>query len=204
MPAKRSSRHAKRLQPSRTIAEAILDFVGDTPASSEQRAARPQDRARAIARRATRSAAMTAGSLSLPPGPLGWLTLLPELRSLWKLQAQMVADIAACYGKTAGLGREEMLYLPLPAYRYASGRQSGGQDRPALRRSARVASGNQCDCPQDRVAHLAAPGRPGHLALGFPLSAPSVPVPTLSMTRRRLPKQRSTSSPTSSMSRARR
>lgn len=110
MPAKRSSRHATHLRPSRTIAEAILDFVGDTPASSEQRAARPQDRARAIARRATRSAAMTAGSLSLPPGPLGWLTLLPELRSLWKLQTQMVADIAACYGNTAGLGREEMLY----------------------------------------------------------------------------------------------
>jgi len=110
MLGKHSSRRATRLQPSQRIAEAILDYVGDTPASSEQRAASPQQRARVIVRKATRSAAMTAGSLSLPPGSLGWLTLLPELRSLWKLQTQMVADIAACYGKTAGLGREEMLY----------------------------------------------------------------------------------------------
>ncbi|WP_374690804.1 hypothetical protein [Accumulibacter sp.] len=110
MPGKHFSRRATRLQPSQRIAEAILDYVGDTPASSEQRAASPQQRARVIVRKATRSAVMTAGSLSLPPGPLGWLTLLPELRLLWKLQTQMVADIAACHGKTAGLGREEMLY----------------------------------------------------------------------------------------------
>ena len=38
---------------------------------------------------------MTSSGLSLPPGPLGWLTLLPELRSLWQLQTQLVADIAA-------------------------------------------------------------------------------------------------------------
>lgn len=110
MPGEHFSRRATRVQPSQRIAEAILDYVGDTPTSSEQRAANPQQRARAIARKATRSAAMTAGSLSLPPGPLGWLTLLPELRSLWKLQTQMVADIAACHGKTIDLGREEMLY----------------------------------------------------------------------------------------------
>ncbi|TLD45763.1 MAG: hypothetical protein FAZ92_01978 [Accumulibacter sp.] len=110
MPGKHFSRRATRLQPSQRIAEAILDYVGDTPASSEQRAASPQQRARVIVRKATRSAVMTAGSLSLPPGSLGWLTLLPELRLLWKLQTQMVADIAACHGKTAGLGREEMLY----------------------------------------------------------------------------------------------
>jgi hypothetical protein len=71
---------------------------------------KPENRARAIARAAARKAAVTVGSLSLPPGPLGWLTILPELRALWQLQTQMVADIAGCYGKTADLNREEMLY----------------------------------------------------------------------------------------------
>jgi len=105
-----SSRRTTRLQLSQRIAEAILDYVGEAPPSSEHPAARPDYRARAIARKATRSAAMTASTLSLPPGLLGWLTLLPELSSLWKLQTQMVADVAACYGKSAGLRREEMLY----------------------------------------------------------------------------------------------
>ncbi len=92
------------------IAEAILDYVGQTPNTTRRPVPRPQVSARAIAHAAARQAAVTAGSLTLPPGPLGWLTLLPELRALWTLQTQMVADIAGCYGKTHALGREEMLY----------------------------------------------------------------------------------------------
>jgi hypothetical protein len=38
------------------------------------------------------------------------LTLLPDIIGVWKVQAQMVADIAATYGKTATLTREHMLY----------------------------------------------------------------------------------------------
>lgn len=110
MSDKRFAGRQSSLRASRRIAEAILDYVGQTPASNECRRQKPAGRARAIARTAARQAAVTAGSLTLPPGPLGWLTLFPELRSLWKLQTQMVADIAACYGKTAELNREEMLY----------------------------------------------------------------------------------------------
>ena len=110
MPDRSSEENNADLSASQRIAEVILDYVGQTPASTEQVRRKPARRARAIARHATRHAALTAGSLTLPPGPLGWLTLLPELRSLWKLQTQMVADIAACYGKTAELKRAEMLY----------------------------------------------------------------------------------------------
>jgi len=110
MSTKRFTRRPSNLRASRRIAEAILDYVGQIPATREYRQQNPEDHARAIARTAARQAAVTAGSLTLPPGPLGWLTLLPELRSLWKLQTQMVADIAACYGKIDGLNREEMLY----------------------------------------------------------------------------------------------
>jgi uncharacterized protein (DUF697 family) len=51
-----------------------------------------------------------SGSLSLPPGVLGWLTVVPELLSVWRVQAQMVSDIAAVYGKHHTLGREQMVY----------------------------------------------------------------------------------------------
>lgn len=100
----------RRFRAGDRIAEAILEYVGQIPASTEHKSHRPESRARAIAQMAARKAAMTAGGLTLPPGPLGWLTLLPELGSLWKLQTQMVADIAACYGKAAELSREEMIY----------------------------------------------------------------------------------------------
>ncbi|WP_291855205.1 hypothetical protein [Accumulibacter sp.] len=110
MSAQRFARRSSDLRVSQRIAEAVLDYVGQPPVTTEHARASPEPHAQALARAAARQAAATAGSLTLPPGPLGWLTLLPELRALWRLQTQMVADIAAGYGRVAGLGREEMLY----------------------------------------------------------------------------------------------
>jgi len=53
---------------------------------------------------------MTSGSLAMAPGPLGLLTVLPDLVAVWKLQSQLVSDIAAVYGRSATLSKEQMLY----------------------------------------------------------------------------------------------
>ncbi|MES2879449.1 MAG: hypothetical protein V4713_13625 [Pseudomonadota bacterium] len=92
------------------VGDAILDLVLHVPPSFESETEQPEAHARALSRAAARQASLMAGSLALPPGFLGWLTILPELVAVWKLQAQMVADIAAVYGKSANLGREQMIY----------------------------------------------------------------------------------------------
>lgn len=92
------------------LTQAISDFITDIPGSRIEPGLAPDEQARRIANGAAQRAALTAGSLALPPGPLGWLTVLPELVAIWKIQAQMVSDIAAAYGKHAQLGREQMLW----------------------------------------------------------------------------------------------
>lgn len=96
------------------VTDAILDMVVRVPPSQEKSLAdspaKAKARAQAIARTAARQASVVASSMALPPGVLGWLTVLPELIAVWKLQTQMVADIASIYGKTASMGREQMLY----------------------------------------------------------------------------------------------
>lgn len=92
------------------FADAILNFVGHIPKTGERKSRSPMASAKSIASTAAAKAALAAGTLALPPGPLGWLTILPELIAVWKIQAQMVADIAAIYGRKAALGREQMLY----------------------------------------------------------------------------------------------
>jgi hypothetical protein len=92
------------------IANAVFDLVGQVPASQERPHRDPAKRSRSIANRTAAKAALSAGGLALPPGPLGWLTILPELRTVWQQQAQMVADIAGSYGKGESLTREQMLY----------------------------------------------------------------------------------------------
>lgn len=94
----------------RGISRTILDFIGHIPGTTEKISVDPGHRARVIARAAARKAALTAGGLALPPGPLGWLTILPELVAVWKLQTQMVADIAGIYGNKVGLTQEQMIY----------------------------------------------------------------------------------------------
>jgi len=92
------------------IAQAILDFVARIPPSRERPQRDPEAEARRLVQRAAQRAALTAGSLSLPPGVLGWLTVLPELMAIWRVQAQLVSDLAALYGKHAELDREQMLW----------------------------------------------------------------------------------------------
>jgi hypothetical protein len=92
------------------LTDAVLELVLHVPESSEATLAQPAQRAHAISRAAARNASLISGSLSLPPGFFGWLTVVPELIGIWKLQAQMVSDIAAVYGKSKTLGREQMVY----------------------------------------------------------------------------------------------
>lgn len=94
------------------VAKAILEFVSRIPESEVPKAAKgsAEEECRRLASAAANKAALTAGSLALPPGPLGWLTVLPELVAIWRIQGQLVSDIASAYGKTAKLGREQMLW----------------------------------------------------------------------------------------------
>ncbi|MGH8214946.1 MAG: hypothetical protein ACREPZ_04550 [Rhodanobacteraceae bacterium] len=96
--------------PPRRIAQQILDLLADVPASRERPHPHPRRRSEVLARSARRKAFVASSSLALPPGPLGWLTVVPELIAIWKIQAQMVADIAGACGRHTALTREQMLY----------------------------------------------------------------------------------------------
>lgn len=92
------------------IAEAILEFVGRVPVSDKRESSNPEQSAHRISTIASTKAAATAGTLAIPPGPIGWLTILPEMIAVWKIQAQLVADISAIYGRKSDLTQEQMIY----------------------------------------------------------------------------------------------
>lgn len=92
------------------ISRHLVDMLGRVPATDEAQASDPGARARAVAKAAANKAALAAGTLALPPGPLGWLTIVPELVTIWRIQAQMVADLSGVFGVNARLTREQMLY----------------------------------------------------------------------------------------------
>ncbi len=92
------------------LAEKILRVLSEVPASKETAKVDPVAAARGRANQAAIAAATAAGSLALPPGPIGWMTILPELMAVWRIQAHMVADIAAYFGKQGNLTREHMVY----------------------------------------------------------------------------------------------
>jgi hypothetical protein len=92
------------------IQNAIMDVLARIPKTRERPAGTPITRARAIAKTAALKSATVSGSLSLPPGPAGLLTIIPDLTIVWKIQSQMVADIAGAFGKDSFLGEKQMLY----------------------------------------------------------------------------------------------
>jgi hypothetical protein len=96
--------------PMRELTDSILELIAHVPSSALPASRDPRERAHEIASTAAAKAALTAGGLALPVGPLAWLTILPELVAVWRIQAQMVADISRVYGQQATLTREHMMY----------------------------------------------------------------------------------------------
>ena len=92
------------------IVQVLQDFISDIPSTSEPKSDNPVPRSRSLGNNAAATAAIVSGSLSIPPGPWGMVTILPDLVAVWKIQAQMVADIAGAFGKQATLTREQMLF----------------------------------------------------------------------------------------------
>jgi hypothetical protein len=92
------------------VSGVIERVIAEVPAPRVEVCDDPAAAAETLARSAARNAAMLSGSLALPPGPLGMLTVLPDLYLIWKIQRQMVADIFALHGRTAELTATHMLY----------------------------------------------------------------------------------------------
>jgi hypothetical protein len=94
----------------RDVEGMIERVIADVPLPRTHPVADPDHQAEIIAKAAAKRAALLSGSLALPPGPFGMLTVLPDLYLIWKTQRQMIADIFALYDRTAELTRVHMLY----------------------------------------------------------------------------------------------
>jgi len=94
----------------REVTGIIERVIADIPAPRTHAVLDAAGAAEKIGRDAAQKAALVSGSLALPPGPFGLLTVLPDLFLIWKIQRQMVADIFALHGRSAELTRTHMLY----------------------------------------------------------------------------------------------
>ncbi|HEX7897647.1 MAG TPA: EcsC family protein [Planctomycetota bacterium] len=92
------------------LLKALKKLLSVIPASSQISGGDAPSRSKELISAAALKAAALSGTLSLPPGPAGLLTILPDLFLIWKIQRQLVADLAASYGQTVYLTRESMLY----------------------------------------------------------------------------------------------
>jgi hypothetical protein len=92
------------------LGQQLLQVVAQPPEPGCTASRRPQDDASRAIDSAAGKAALAAGALALPVGPLGWATIAPEMLAVWHIQRQLVADIAALYGRSAELGPAQMMW----------------------------------------------------------------------------------------------
>lgn len=88
----------------------LFEVLSEVPAPSEKLEGLDSKQIDLLIRNASLKAAAISGSLSLPSGPFAVITILPDLVAVWKIQAQLVADIASVNAKTQKLTRESMMY----------------------------------------------------------------------------------------------
>jgi hypothetical protein len=92
------------------VFEIVKRTIKEIPPSDQIKHSNPELHARVLTKAAALKAAAVSGTLALPPGPWGLMTVLPDLIEIWRLQARLVSDIAAVYGERASLTHETLLY----------------------------------------------------------------------------------------------
>jgi hypothetical protein len=100
---------SEKTDPTR-VARTIVELVSSIPSTTEPASADPHKRARDLQVKAAMKAAAVSGAMTLPPGPWGMALMVPDLLAVWRIQAQLIADTAGVFGKSAVLRREEMFY----------------------------------------------------------------------------------------------
>ncbi|PJZ84430.1 hypothetical protein [Leptospira harrisiae] len=70
----------------------------------------PDGLIRELVQNASFKSGLISATCSLPPGPLGILSILPELLFMYRIQGHLILDIAALYGKEVQVTKELLLY----------------------------------------------------------------------------------------------
>ena len=88
----------------------LFELITDIPESLYTPSENSDDKIKKLIRQASFKAATVSATLSVPAGVTGVLTSIPYIAAIWRIQAQLVSDIAATYGKFAQLSREAMVW----------------------------------------------------------------------------------------------
>ena len=88
----------------------IQKFLLELPSSKLSPSKNPEEAIKKLTQAAALKSAAVSASLSAPGGIIGLFASLPDLAAIWKIQAQLVADIAAVYGKLGYLTQRSLLW----------------------------------------------------------------------------------------------
>lgn len=92
------------------LGSVLFDLITDIPESIYKQQIKPDEKVKRLTRQAAIRAAAVSTTLSVPAGFTGVITSIPDIAAVWRIQAQLVADIAATYGRVALLSREAMIW----------------------------------------------------------------------------------------------
>lgn len=92
------------------VSSLLFELITDIPESLHSPAENSEEKIKKLIHQAAVKASLVSATLSVPAGVTGVLTSIPDIAAIWRIQAQLVADIAATYGKFAQLSREAMVW----------------------------------------------------------------------------------------------
>ena len=101
------SKNTKKI---RTICKSLDQIMSHIQKTKEPIRHDPLIKSSEIIKNASLKAGCIAGGLALPTGPLGILTIIPDLVAIWKIQSNMVKDIAEIFNKQVTSTRKQMIH----------------------------------------------------------------------------------------------
>jgi hypothetical protein len=114
--SRRTQKAATTLNPdsiSLLVSEFFSVQLNGQATSTYVESAQPIQDAWIVANRAARKCAVISGTSAVSLLPTGWSAVLSEAFTIWKIQAQMVSDIATLFGKKSDMTPQHLIYCLL-------------------------------------------------------------------------------------------
>lgn len=100
----------KKIDAASQVSDWIARIISEIPEPRLEGKPSEEIYVRKIIKNSALKSSSVSAALAIPGGVMGFVSVLPDIATVWRIQSQMISDIAAAHGKSSLVTREQMLW----------------------------------------------------------------------------------------------
>ncbi len=103
-------RMSKKNLATQSVSGLLTQVISQVPEPRLSGSPSDEDYIRKLIKHSALKSSSVSAALAVPGGVVGLVSALPDIAMVWRIQSQLISNIAAAHGKSAQVTREQMLW----------------------------------------------------------------------------------------------